>query len=282
MALGKGLSSLISESTMEELDKAYIPELDVNLLEPNPYQPRLVKNDSSLINLSDSIKENGIIEPLLVTKTKDGKYQLIAGERRFRAAKLAKKKTVPVIVKEASPQQMLELAIIENIHRKDLNPLEEAMAFIQLREEFNISDDIIAEKVGFSRSAVTNKIRLLNLPKQLKEYLLEEKFTEGHARALLGLKSESTMIVAGEKVAEQQLSVRATEELVRRLNKGTPKHKVGKHRIIDKFSQQVETTLQERYGENVKLFRSSRGGKIVIPFKNDDELKQIYSIISKN
>lgn len=279
MALGKGLSSLISESTMEELDQAYIPNLSIDLLETNPFQPRMTREDPSLLNLSKSIKENGIIEPLLVTKTKEGKFQLIAGERRFRAAKLAKKTTVPVIVKEASPQQMLELAVIENIHRKDLNPLEEAMAFMQLRERFKMTDDLIAEKVGFSRSAVTNKMRLLSLPRELKEYLLDEKYSEGHARALLGLKSLDAMLVAGKKVVENGLSVRATEELVRRLNKGTPKNKTGRYRVVDEFSQRIESDLQERYGNKVKLFRSSRGGTIVIPFENDDQLKKIYGSI---
>lgn len=279
MALGKGLSSLISDSTMEELDQAYIPNLSIDLLEPNPFQPRMMREDPSLVNLANSIKENGIIEPLLVTKTKEGKFQLIAGERRFRAAKIAKKTTVPVIVKEASPQQMLELAVIENIHRKDLNPLEEAMAFMQLRERFKMTDELIAEKVGFSRSAVTNKMRLLSLPRELKEYLLDEKYSEGHARALLGLKSLDAMIVAARKVVEQGLSVRATEELVRRLNKGTPKNKTGQYRIVDKFSQKIELDLQKRYGQKAKLFRSSRGGKIIIPFENDDQLKKIYDII---
>jgi len=279
MALGKGLSSLISDSTMEELDQAYIPNLSINLLEPNPYQPRMTRHDPQLANLASSIKENGIIEPLLVTKTKKGKFQLIAGERRFRAAKLAGKTTVPVIVKEASPQQMLELAVIENIHRKDLNPLEEAMAFMQLRERFKMTDELISEKVGFSRSAVTNKMRLLSLPRELKEYLLDERYTEGHARALLGLKDLDTMIIAGRKVVDKGLSVRATEELVRRLNKGTPKNKTGQYRIVDKFSQKIEADLQNRYGEKVKLFRSSRGGKIIIPFENDDQLKEIYGII---
>ncbi|HRN85850.1 MAG TPA: ParB/RepB/Spo0J family partition protein [Candidatus Dojkabacteria bacterium] len=279
MGLGKGLSSLISESTLEELNQAYIPHLDINLVEPNPFQPRLTRQDPKLAQLADSIRENGIIEPLLVTKTPEGQFQLIAGERRLKAAKLAGKKDVPVIVKEASPQQMLELAVIENIHRKDLNPLEEAMAFMQLRERFKMTDELISSKVGFSRSAVTNKMRLLSLPMELKEFLLDDKISEGHARALLGLKSRATMHVAADKVIEQNLSVRATEELVRRLNKGTPKNKEGRYRIEDEFTFKVETDLRSRYGEKVKLFRSSRGGKIVIPFENDDQLKNIYSSI---
>lgn len=276
MALGKGLSSLISNSTMEELDQAYIPNLDINKLEPNPFQPRFMKEDDALLRLAESIKENGIIEPLLVTKTKNGMFQLIAGERRMRAAKLAKRPTVPVIVKEASPQQMLELAVIENVHRKDLNALEEGMAYMQLRERFKLTDKIIAEKVGFSRSAVTNKMRLLSLPDKLKEYLLEEKFDEGHARAILGLSDRSTMEVAADEVIKKHLNVRETEELVRRLNGGTAKNKQGNYRIVDEFGQKVEKDLKGRYGEKVQVFRTINGGRIVIPFKSDDQLKKIY------
>lgn len=279
MALGKGLSSLISNSTLEELNQAYIPNLDINLVEPNPFQPRINPQDAQLARLAESIALNGIIEPLLVTKTPQGKYQLIAGERRLRAAKIAKKASVPVIIKEASPQQMLELAVIENVHRKDLNALEEAMAFMQLRERFRMPDHVIASKVGFSRSAVTNKMRLLSLPDKLKEYLLEEKFSEGHARAILGLKSRETMVVAADKVIQQGLSVRGAEELVRRLNNGTPKNFEGRYRIVDEFSQKVESDLKGRFGNKVKLFRSSRGGKIIIPFENDDQLQKIYKEI---
>lgn len=279
MALGKGLSSLISNSTLEELNQAYIPNLDITLVEPNPFQPRINPQDSQLARLAESIASNGIIEPLLVTKTPEGKYQLIAGERRLRAAKIAKKETVPVIIKEASPQQMLELAVIENVHRKDLNALEEAMAFMQLRERFRMPDHVIASKVGFSRSAVTNKMRLLSLPDKLKEYLLEEKFSEGHARAILGLKSRETMVVAADKVIQQGMSVRGAEELVRRLNNGTPKNFEGRYRIVDEFSQKVETDLKGRFGKKVKLFRSSRGGKIIIPFENDEQLQKIYKEI---
>lgn len=279
MALGKGLSSLISNSTLEELNQAYIPNLDINLVEPNPFQPRINPQDSQLARLAESIASNGIIEPLLVTKTPDGKYQLIAGERRLRAAKIAKKESVPVIIKEASPQQMLELAVIENVHRKDLNALEEAMAFMQLRERFRMSDGVIGSKVGFSRSAVTNKMRLLSLPDKLKEYLLEERFSEGHARAILGLKSRETMVVAADKVIQQGMSVRGAEELVRRLNNGTPKNFEGRYRIDDEFSQKVESDLKGRFGKKVKLFRSSRGGKIIIPFENDDQLQKIYKEI---
>ncbi|HOY46824.1 MAG TPA: ParB/RepB/Spo0J family partition protein [Candidatus Dojkabacteria bacterium] len=260
--------------------QAYIPELDISLIVPNPYQPRIEIKPESLIELSDSIRSNGIIEPLIVTKKSDARYELIAGERRWRAAQLAKMPTVPVIVKEASPLQMLELAIIENIHRKDLNALEEALAFEQLMNLFNMDHTDIAKKIGYSRPVITNKIRLLTLPDPVKKYLLEDQISEGHARALLGLSSREAMIAAAKIVIRDRLSVRQVEELVRRLNEGSDKkYKTKKNDILDDHTQTLEVSLQEKFGTSVKLTRSNRGGRIVIPFKDDQELKRIYDAI---
>lgn len=279
MALGKGLSALISEDTINQLEQAYIPNLSITDISPNPYQPRIALKGEELVELADSIRENGIIEPLIVTKSEDGGFHLIAGERRWRAAKLAKMNTVPVVIKEASPQQMLELAIIENVQRKDLNALEEALAFQQLREMYNMGDGDIAAKVGFSRSVISNKIRLLALPEEAKKYLLEEKISEGHARALLGLQDDQTIVEISKSIYKKKLSVRATEELVRRLNKGAKKPKTKKSRIIDELTMEIEGRLQSTFGKNTKLFRSRSGGKIVIPFKNDKQLEKIYNMI---
>lgn len=282
MALGKGLSAIISEDTMKHLEQAYIPNLSIEDISPNPYQPRIALKGEELVELADSIRANGIIEPLIVTKSEKGGYYLIAGERRWRAAKLAKMNTVPVVIKEASPQQMLELAVIENVQRKDLNPLEEAMAFQQLRDMFNLSDIEIAEKIGFSRSLISNKIRLLALPDEVKEHLLEEKISEGHARSLLGLRDEQTMIEVSRSIYKKKLSVRATEELVRRINKGNTRLKTNRTRIIDEHTLEIENNLQGTFGKNVKLFRSRSGGKIVIPFKNDKQLEKIYNMIMRD
>jgi len=260
--------------------QAYIPELDISFIVPNPYQPRIEIKPESLIELSDSIRSNGIIEPLIVTKKSDERYELIAGERRWRAAQLAKMPTVPVIVKEASPLQMLELAIIENIHRKDLNALEEALAFEQLMNLFNMDHTDIAKKIGYSRPVITNKIRLLTLPDPVKKFLLEDQISEGHARALLGLSSREAMIAAAKIVIRDRLSVRQVEELVRRLNEGSDKkYKTKKNDILDDHTQTLEVSLQEKFGTSVKLTRSNRGGRIVIPFKDDQELKRIYDAI---
>jgi ParB family chromosome partitioning protein len=260
--------------------QAYIPDLDIDLIVPNPYQPRIEIKPESLVELADSIRSNGIIEPLIVTKKSEERYELIAGERRWRAAKLAKLTVVPVLIKEASPLQMLELAIIENIHRKDLNPLEEALAFEQLMNLFNMDHTDIAKKIGYSRPTITNKIRLLTLPDIVKKNLLEGDISEGHARALLGLNSNEAMIAASKIIIRDNLSVRQVEELVRRLNQGVAKkYRTDSNDILDTHTRTLEVSLQKKFGTSVKLSRSNRGGRIVIPFRDDLELKRIYDAI---
>lgn len=273
--LGKGLSALIDETKLNEITHGYIPNLPINVIVPNPYQPRSEIKPESVIELSDSIREYGVIEPILVTKKNEKRYELIAGERRLKAAKLAGLRTIPVIVKEATPQDMLELAVIENIQREDLNPLEEAMAFEQLAKEFNMRHDQISKKVGLSRPAIANKIRLLTLPDEIKRSLLEDEITEGHARALLGLKKPEAMMTAFKETVNKQLSVRAVEELVRRLNKGAKQQQRKNMRILDEKTTQIENQLKSKFGKQVSLARSKRGGKIVIPFNSDKELDGI-------
>lgn len=279
--LGKGLSALISEDAVNsaKMSGGYIPNLPINKIIPNPYQPRVEFEPESLVELADSIREHGVIEPLLVTKKPDGKYELIAGERRWRAAQLAGTESLPVVVREASPKEMLELAVIENVQRKDLNPLEEAMAFEQLTKVFNMTHEEISTKVGISRPTVANKIRLLSLPEEIKKGLLEGKISEGHARALLGLDSTEKIIAAYKVILRDHLSVRAVEELIRRLNKGKVKNSRTTDRIIDEKTQRIETELKNILGSSVSISRSAKGGKITIPFKNDNELDKILGVV---
>lgn len=275
-ALGKGLSALIGSNSMASNSNGYFPNLPINLIVPNPYQPRVEIQPEALVELADSIRSHGVIEPLLVTKKNDTIFELIAGERRWRAAQLAGLSSIPVVVKEASPQEMLEMAIVENIQRQDLNPLEEALAFEQLQKEFKLTHEEISKKMGVSRPAIANKIRLLALPKTLKKALLEEKISEGHARALLGLDTEDKMMGAFNLIQRDNLSVRAIEELVRRMNKDKKtKLKSKSARILDDRTIRIENDLKRKFGKHVMLTRSKKGGKIVIPFKNDDELDGI-------
>ncbi len=274
--LGKGLSALIDKDAISDLSEGYVSNLPINSISPNPYQPRVEVKPEKLVELADSIREHGVIEPLLVTRKGEKKYELIAGERRWRAAKLAGLQTVAAVVKESSPQEMLELAIIENVQREDLNPLEEALAFQQLTNQFSMSHEQISKRVGLSRPAIANKIRLLSLPDEIKKSLLEEKITEGHARALLGLTNKDTIIAAYKITLRDHLSVRAVEELVRRLNKGKkPKMLRKDMRIVDEETTQLENNLKNYFNEKVTLSKSKKGGKIIIPFSTDDELNKI-------
>lgn len=285
-SLGKGLSALIDKNSMNSIengsvnDSGFQPQLPIDMIIPNRYQPRMEMKPEKLVELSDSIRVHGIIEPLLVTKVQEGnEYELIAGERRWRAAQLAGLKVVPVVIKESTPQEMLELAVIENLQREDLNAFEEALAFQQLSDEFGMSHEDISQRVGFSRSTIANKIRLLALPDEIKKGLIDDKISEGHARALLGLKSKEAMIATYKMILRDHLSVRAVEELVRRLNRGKVKSVGDKSRIMDDKTLAIEKDLKRVFGKKITFTRSKKGGKIVIPFGSDDELDGIMKLI---
>ncbi|HEX9804408.1 MAG TPA: ParB/RepB/Spo0J family partition protein [Candidatus Dojkabacteria bacterium] len=275
--LGKGLSALISSDMGDGSSGGFLPELAISKIIPNRYQPRMNMKNEELNELVSSIKAMGVIEPLIVTKVEnEDKYELIAGERRLEASKKAGLKTIPAVLKEASPQQMLELAVVENVQRADLNPLEEGLAYEQLVTEFNMSHQDISDKVGLSRPAIANKIRLLKLPEKVKEGLLDSKIDEGHARALLGLTSDEVILEAYKKIVSQNLSVRGVEELVRRLNQGHKPPRRSNQRLLDNKTISIENSLKEKLTEKVRLSRSKKGGKIVISFSNDKELDDIY------
>lgn len=273
--LGKGLAALISSNEMENTNNSYVENFDINKIEANPYQPRMHIDPEELIEIADSIREHGVIQPLIITKDKNSdRYFLIAGERRLRASQLANMKTVPVLLKDSSPQEMLELAIIENVQRKDLNPLEEAYAFKQMQDEFGISQDIIAKKVGLSRVAITNKIRLLNIPEEVKEEVLNEKLSEGHARALLGIKDRVSLIAAADLVIKRGMSVRETEALVRKINYGkgsTTRNWKKTDQETDKYSEK----LSQKLGYTAHISKMTKGGKVVIRYNTHTELEDL-------
>lgn len=275
--LGKGLAALISADKISNSSGAYNENFDINRISPNPYQPRMHINPEELIEIADSIKEHGIIQPLIITKDEaSDKYFLIAGERRFRAAQLAGLKQVPVVMKDASPQQMLELALIENIQRQDLNPLEEAVAFKQLQEEFAMTQSAIAKKVGLSRVAITNKIRLLGLPEEVKEAVLNEKLSEGHARALLGIADKSSLVAAASIVMRRGLSVRETEMMVRKINFGKTSSKQTTEEVAQ-YINSIAKKLSTRIGYTAQIMKLSHGGKIIIRYNTNKELEEIVT-----
>lgn len=267
--LGRGLESLIP--TGETLRRSGLNQLAVEDILPNPRQPRSFFDENELQELANSIKEHGLIQPLIITDAEqDGKFTLIAGERRWLAAQRAGLKTVPVVIREASDQQRLELALIENVQRADLNALEEAEAYRQLVEEFSLSHEEVAARVGKSRTAVTNTLRLLKLPAVVQKALLEGKISAGHARALLGLATPQAQAAVLNSILQRQLSVRQTEELVERLKGEKPA--TAPKMPADPQVLALEERLQTVFGTRVNLDKRRKGWTLTIHSYSDEEL----------
>jgi ParB family chromosome partitioning protein len=276
--LGRGLEALIPPAEEDAVAAAQgVVEVPFASITPNPHQPRAPIRDQDLVELAASIEEHGIIQPLVVTRALDG-YQLIAGERRWRAARLAGLPTVPVIVKDVAPSEMLELALVENLQRSDLNPLEEAMAYRQLTEEFGLTQEQVARRVGKSRVAVANTLRLLKAARGVQEALLGGMISEGHARALLGLDQAEAQEAALKVVLKRELNVRQTEELVRRLL-GLRREERQPAREDAPETQALESRFREALGTKVRLARSGKGGRVVIYFYSEEELEALYERI---
>jgi ParB family chromosome partitioning protein len=284
--LGRGLGALIPVEQFAEPSAGGIAEVAIASIVPNPYQPRQTLVPESLAELTDSIREHGVLQPLIVStmspedepgwELSQARYQLIAGERRLEAARAAGLTTVPVIIKEASSREMLALALVENLQRADLNPLEEASAYRQLMDEFGLTQEEVAAQVGKSRAAVANAVRLLKLPPVAKEALAEGRISEGHARALLPLeeeKQEAALLL----IVQRGLNVRQTEELVRRLLvEAQPKPAQPQP---SPETQALEEHFRAALSTRVNLYRSKKGGRLVIHFYSEEELESIYQII---
>lgn len=286
--LGKGLGALIPpgmENAPSAVPASGVAEVPIEQIAPNPRQPRDRMEPEALAELAESIRTHGLIQPLVLTLAPAGSpvaYYLIAGERRWRASQLAGLKTLPAIVKEVSPQGMLELALVENVQRADLNPLEEAAAYHALVEEFGLTQDVVAARVGKSRVAVTNAMRLLRLPDRVKEAVIVGQIKEGHARALLGLPSDDLIEQALTLVVENELSVRQTEELVRRMTQVAAEPKEEEPAAEDEVSadtRELEDLFRDALGTKVSLYRSRRGGRLVIHFYSEEELGTIFDTI---
>jgi ParB family chromosome partitioning protein len=271
-ALGRGLTSLIPQRATSD---AAIVEVPLNRVLPNPHQPRRHMDEASLEELAASIREHGILQPVLVTEVIDG-YQLIAGERRVRAARLAGLERVPALVRQLADRDQLEVALVENVQRSDLDPIDEALAYRQLMVEFGLTQERVAERVGKARATVANTLRLLDLHPEVQAAITDGRLSEGHGRALGSLEPDGQAPVLRTVVA-QGLSVRQTEELVRRLRE--PKSPVATAATaprLDPDLERVETHLRERLGTKVSLSRSRTGGRIVIEYYSDEELSRLY------
>ncbi len=276
-ALGKGLSALIPDADPQKGGgKRDFFSINVNEIAPNRYQPRRDFDDDKIMELSASIKEKGIIQPLIVREGEDG-YELIAGERRLRAAVKAGLRQVPVVIKDVSDSEALQIALIENIQREDLNPVEEAMVYQRLINEFELTQDEMAQKVGKDRTTVTNSLRLLALPEPVKEDLIRGLITTGHARALLSLPDSKSILKARDMVVAKGMSVRETEALTKRTKED--ERKVDKDKVIDPYLLDLEDKLTRAIGTRVKISIRGKGGKIEIEYYSQEELERIAEII---
>lgn len=252
--------------------------LNINEVEPNRSQPRKEFDEDALLELADSVRQYGILQPLIVQKNK-GYYEIIAGERRWRAAKLAGLKEVPVVIKEYTSQQVVEISLIENIQRENLNPIEEAMAFKRLLEEFSLKQDEVAERVSKSRTAVTNSMRLLKLDEKVQQMIIDDMISTGHARALLAIDNKEQQYAVATKIFDEKLSVRETEKLVKSLK--NPKKKVEKKEVEHTFVyNDLVDKMKNVMGTKVNIHAKANGkGKIEIEYYSEEELERIYDLI---
>ena len=276
-ALGRGIGSLIPTAETE-VAKDSIRTLSVTAIQPNPHQPRTtVLDEEKLAELAASIEKHGLIQPLIVTEQK-GQFYLIAGERRWRAAQIAGLEEVPVVVKEATPQDMLELAIIENVQRADLNALEEAYAYQQLVEDFGMTQEEVAESVGKARSTVANLLRLLTLPQNIQQAVIDGDISGAHARALLPLPTPEMQTNAMKQVKELSLSVRQTERLVKNLM-ATEKPKAKPRKTLPPELIDLQNQFEQSLGTRVNITKKRKGGQVIIDYYSDEELQTIYDVI---
>lgn len=272
--LGKGLSALINNN--ENVDQSRVEEIFIDQIEANPFQPRSDFNEDSLQELAKSIQEKGIIQPITVRKIKAERYQIVAGERRWRASKLVGLKKIPAVIRDFDDQEMLEIALIENIQREDLNPIEEAVAYDKMLDNFDITQTELAKQVGKSRSAVANMVRLLKLADKVKNHLQQGTITIGHARALLALKNEEAQIAACENIIIQDLTVRETEKYVEKLkNPLQKKEKKNKKKELNSEWKNAAAELENKLGTKVKIKQRQKSNLLTIEIDNVEKLKKL-------
>jgi ParB family transcriptional regulator, chromosome partitioning protein len=281
-ALGRGLSALLGEETAKTSGEELL-DLDLDLIHPNTEQPRTRFTEENLEELAQSIRANGIVQPIVVRK-QAGKYQIVAGERRWRAAQRVGLQKIPAVVKNVSDEKLLELALVENIQRQELNPIEEAKAYKKLIESVGLTQEMVAERVGKNRTVITTFLRLLKLPSDIQNMVEEEKISAGHARALLMLEDNELQRLIAKNIIEFGLSVRETEKSIKRLSKGETN--VENKRVISKQDanqKAAETKLRRRLGTQVKIIPDGKGtgGKIEIEYYSEAELDRLYSILIK-
>lgn len=277
--LGKGLNTLIPSSKLDTNTEGLQPDKIVNIteVEPNPNQPRKTFNEDRLQELADSIKQHGIIEPIIVVK-RDKHYEIVSGERRWRAAMKAEQKTVPIIVRDFTEKEILEISIIENVQRDDLNPIEEALGYKRLLEEFSLTQDEVAERVSKSRTAVTNTMRLLKLCDNVQQMLIDEMISAGHARALLAIDDSDKQYELAQRIMDEKLSVRDIEKIIKDLNK-PEKEKKKQKQELDYLYKDIEEKLKLSLGTKVQInAKSDKKGTIVIDYYSKEDFERLTEI----
>jgi ParB family chromosome partitioning protein len=277
-ALGKGLGALLPESLPKILpiERETSQDVPLDRIVPNRFQPRQMFETDDLAQLAESIKRNGVLQPVLVRRKADGFFELIAGERRYRAARLAGLKTIPAVVRNTSDEQAMELALVENLQREDLNPMEEARAYQRLTTEFGLTQEVVAQKVGKERSSIANSLRLLNLPNDIKALVESLKISVGHAKVLLGLSRLEFQLKVAKQIVEKQLSVRQTEQLVASGARSTPS-KQGMKRLV--AYPDLEEQLRKRLGTKVLIHKGRKGGRIEIHYYEPADLNRLIDMI---
>lgn len=277
--LGKGINALFQN--MELGKEEVVQEIKISELRPNPYQPRKTFEPSTIEELKESILQHGILQPLIVRKSIKG-FEIVVGERRFRAAKEAKLKTVPAVVKNLTDEQMMEIALLENLQREDLTPIEEAKAYQTLLDHLNITQEELAKRLGKSRPHIANHLRLLTLPPFVQSLISEGKLSMGHGRTLLGLKKKEKMENLVNKILKEHLNVRQVEQLVQQLNEKVPRETKKTMEKKDAFIREHESFLREKFGTSVKIKQQKKKGKIEIEFFSREDLERILELLNVN
>lgn len=276
--LGRGLSALIPDISTE-IDKKDIITIDLKNIYPNQDQPRRVFDEEKIKILSESIKNYGVLQPIVLKPDDKGKYMIIAGERRYRASKLARKRDIPAVIKDIPMKDIMEIALIENLQREELNPIEEALAYRSLIKNYEVTQEEISEAVGKSRPHITNTLRLLNLPKQIMDMIDQGHITAGHGKALLRVTNESLQLELANKVIAEELSVRATEALAKKICEENIKEMPKKTKEKDVFIVDIEEKLRNIFGTKVNISKGKKKGKIEIEYYNEDDLNNIVSML---
>ena len=276
--VGRGLSALIPDISTE-IDKKDIITIDLKNIYPNQDQPRRVFDEEKIKILSESIKNYGVLQPIVLKPDDKGKYMIIAGERRYRASKLARKSDIPAVIKDIPMKDIMEIALIENLQREELNPIEEALAYRSLIKNYEVTQEEISEAVGKSRPHITNTLRLLNLPQKIMDMIDQGQITAGHGKALLRVNDENLQLELANKVIAEELSVRATEALAKKICEDNIKEVPKKSKEKDVFIVDVEEKLRNIFGTKVNISKGKKKGKIEIEYYNEDDLNNIVSML---